>query len=231
MFHLGSDGWDLEDVTTKELLNKKEDGVEKIDYKTAINFLLPRHYSGRKPKITHAFGWYFDNNLVAVCTFGKPASNSVCKSVCGEAYRGYVYELNRLCRVEGLKHNLSQFVGACLRVLKLEDWIILSYSDTAMNHHGYIYQACNFIYTGKTKQHIDRVNSGRRHPRHVKQSTPYRTLRSEKHRYVYFCTKNKKLKKEWIKNFKYPIESYPKGDNKNYTLGEYLKPVVFEVKQ
>lgn len=32
--------------------------VEQIDYETAVNFLLPKHYSGRKPVISKAFGWY-----------------------------------------------------------------------------------------------------------------------------------------------------------------------------
>ena len=48
--------------------------IEQIDYETAINFLLPKHYSGRKPVISKAFGWYLEGKLKAVCTFGKPAS-------------------------------------------------------------------------------------------------------------------------------------------------------------
>ena len=56
----------------------------RIEYKEAISFLLPRHYSGRKPSITYAFGYYEDEVLKAVCTFGKPASNSLCVGVCGK---------------------------------------------------------------------------------------------------------------------------------------------------
>lgn len=37
--------------------------VEQIDYETAVNFLLPKHYSGRKPVISRAFGWYLGGNL------------------------------------------------------------------------------------------------------------------------------------------------------------------------
>ena len=48
--------------------------IKEIEYKTAVDFLLPKHYSGRIPSITKAFGWYVDNELKAVCTFGKPAS-------------------------------------------------------------------------------------------------------------------------------------------------------------
>lgn len=69
----------------------------KIDSKTAVDFLLPRHYSGRKPSISYAFGCYQNESLIAVCTFGKPASNSLCIGVCGPEYSHNVFELNRLC--------------------------------------------------------------------------------------------------------------------------------------
>lgn len=76
--------------------------VREITYKSAIDFLLPRHYSGRKPQIKWAFGWFTDDGeLLAVCTFGKPASNSLCRGICGDKYSANVYELNRLCRVDG----------------------------------------------------------------------------------------------------------------------------------
>lgn len=101
-----------------------------ISAKEAWDFLKPRHYAGRKPQISKAFGWKINDDIVAVCTFGKPASPTLCRGVCGEKYSKNVYELNRLCRIEELEYQLSQFVSACLRKLKTEDWIIVSYSDT-----------------------------------------------------------------------------------------------------
>lgn len=32
--------------------------IYNISYNEAVDFLLPRHYSGRKPQITRAWGWY-----------------------------------------------------------------------------------------------------------------------------------------------------------------------------
>ena len=203
--------------------------VREIDSKTASNFLLPKHYSGRVPSISKAFGWYFDDELKAVCTFGKPASPAPCKGVCGDMWANNVYELNRLCRAEDLTNQLSQFVSACLRLLKEMDWIIISYSDTGMNHHGYIYQACNFVYTGCTKEHRDSY-TGNKHARHYANydSMGLKQIRTRKHRYVYFCTKDKKLKKRWQSDLRWEIESYPKGDNSNYVLGEYQKSIVID---
>ena len=40
--------------------------VELITSKEAVDFLLPKHYSGRKPQMSKAFGWNIDNELVAV---------------------------------------------------------------------------------------------------------------------------------------------------------------------
>ena len=213
------------------VLNFMKGTIKEIDYITAKNFLLPRHYSGRIPPISKAFGWYFNNQLKAVCTFGKPASPSLCKGICGEEYSQCVYELNRLCRTEDLEECLSQFVSACLRKLKSKNWIIVSYSDTGMNHNGYIYQACNFLYTGKTKQRTDKFSGFGKHSRHYdkEEKEVYRVVRTSKHRYVYFCTYDKSLKKHWENKLNYPILDYPKGENKNYKLGEYYMPKIIKV--
>jgi hypothetical protein len=202
-----------------------------LSYTDAINFLLPKHYSGRKPHIRFAFGWIISNELVAVCTFGKPASPPLCIGVCGKENSKYVYELNRLCRIETFNGQLSQFVGACLRQLQKENLIIMSYSDTDMNHHGYIYQACNFIYTGVTKQRTDKYTENNKHSRHYDNDNQngLRKVRTAKHRYIFFCTKNKKLKTEWKNSLNYPILPYPKGDNSNYILGDYQKPQIVKI--
>lgn len=206
--------------------------ITEILYKEAVDFLLPKHYSGRKPQITKSFGLFIDDELMAVCTFGKPASPSLCKGIMGGEYSDNVYELNRLCRRDDYNGQLSHFVSYCLRQLKKYDWIIVSYSDTAMNHHGYIYQACNFIYTGCTKERTDKYVPNGKHSRHYKDEDQgmYRVVRSAKHRYIYFRTNKKKLKKEWFSLLNYPVLKYPKGDNSNYILGDYLKQNIIKIK-
>lgn len=190
---------------------------------------MPKHYAGRKPQVTKAFGWYEDNRLVAVCTFGKPASPQLCDGICGKEFSSSVYELNRLVRVEDFDGQLSQFISGCLRELKKENWIVVSYADSGMTHHGYIYQATNFIYTGCTKQRTDRYVEGK-HSRHADFDNPkgIRQVRTAKHRYVYFCTSDKKLKRQWKEALNYPILPYPKGDNENYELGRVYSQVLID---
>lgn len=200
--------------------------IEKISSKTAIDFLLPRHYSGRKPPISFAFGWYDGDNLVAVCTFGKPVSPYLCSHICGEEYKDKVYELNRLYKLDSCEKQISEFVAGCLRILSASDLIIVSYSDMGMKHHGYIYQACNFLYTGETKKRTDKWTEGNKHSRHYdnEKQNGIRKVRTPKHRYVYFATKNKKLKKLYMEKLSYGVKPYPKGDNNTYEEGNFLEP-------
>lgn len=207
------------------------DSISEIAYDEAVAFLLPRHYSGRKPVVSKAFGLIEDGVLQAVITYGKPASPSVCVGICGKEYSGNVYELNRMCRSDEYRKPLSHFVSATLRMLKPLDWIVVSYSDTAMNHHGYVYQACNFLYTGTSAPHADKyVPEGSGHNRHAEsfdvRKDEFSVERSIKHRYVYFCTKSKRLKKEWMNSLRYPVLPYPKGDNSNYELGKFIGKTV-----
>lgn len=198
-----------------------------ITTKEAIDFLLPRHYSGRKPQVTAAFGSFIDNKLKAVLTFGKPASKDLCNGVCGKEYSSYVYELNRLCRDEDYKYPLSEFVSWCLRQVKFNQWIIVSYSDTGMHHNGYIYQACNFLYTGSTKPRTDPYYDNGKHARHLdcNGGGEYRQVRTAKNRYIYFAC-DKKHRKQYVNSLNYPILDYPKNQNQNYVLGEYMQPII-----
>ena len=196
--------------------------VKSINSKDTYDFILNKHYAQRKPSISFSFGLFIDDKLEGILTIGKPASNSLCEGVCGINYKDRVYELNRLVVNDGLpKNSLSMFVGTVLRMLKNEDMIIVSYADEAMNHNGYIYQATNFIYTGKTKERTDKYTPDGKHSRHYTDKYNHiRKFRSSKHRYVYFTGKSKKY---LLKELKYDILPYPKGDNSKYVLGEKLQ--------
>lgn len=88
--------------------------IRQISASDATDFLLPRHYSRRVTQITIAYGWIFDGLLKAVVTFGKPESDTVCRSLCGDEYRDSVYELNRLCR----DNDLVSPINVCIRGIK-----------------------------------------------------------------------------------------------------------------
>ena len=199
-----------------------------ITYKQAIDFLLPRHYSGRKPSITFSFGYFENNELKAVCTFGKPASNSLCIGVCGKEYSEKVFELNRLCVDGEIEIQLSKFVAWCLNELKAKDLIIVSYADSQMNHNGYIYQATNWLYCGESKKQRyfrlkDKSNNEGGTEYRRRERMPKAKIIEEygeeyveeyysslKHRYIYFNA-DKRRKNELLKKLKYAILPYPKS--------------------
>ncbi len=200
---------------------KNKYSVKPIDKYLCKEWLLYKHYAKRIPSISYSFG-LFDENLIGVLTIGKPASPNLCDGVCGKDNSKYVYELNRLCVNDNLKKNvLSFFVSSCLKMLP--NLIIVSYADTAYNHCGYIYQATNWLYTGKTKERTDIGLENNTHSRHYNKNIDYsknRKFRSSKHRYIYF-TGNKK---KWFKKLNYKQEPYPKGDNKRYNAS--YKPTI-----
>lgn len=203
--------------------------IRRIEPKQTYDFILHKHYAQRKPSISFAFGLFVNDVLEGVLTIGKPASPSLCNGICGKEFSSKVYELNRLCVNEGMpKNTLSKFVSTALRMLKNENLIIASYADKAMSHCGFIYQATNWIYTGKTKARTDKWTAGGRHSRHYDKNAEevFRKFRSSKHRYVYF-TNNKK---KYLKSLNYPILPYPKLDSKRYVLGEKIKEKIINVK-
>ena len=195
---------------------KEKYKVKSIAKYLCKDWLLHKHYAKRIPSISYSFG-LFDKNLIGVMTIGKPASPALCVGVCGKSNSKYVYELNRLCVNDNLEKNvLSYFVSQCLKMLN--ELILVSYSDTKMKHNGYIYQATNWIYTGKTKERTDIGTDDNSHSRHYDKNLDYsknRKFRSSKHRYIYFVGNKSKVKK-WKKELNYKIQDYPKGQNKRY---------------
>lgn len=188
--------------------------VRQIKSVATHDWLTTMHYAKRIPNITDAFGLFFDRELVGVITYGKPASPFLCIGVCGPEFAKYVYELNRVCLLNNKKNEASFFVAATLRLLS-SPRIIVSYADTAMEHVGKIYQACNFMYTGASKPRTD-VDTGERHARHIS-GLDYskRKNRSSKHRYLYFVG-DKKQKKLFRQSLRYDLQPYPVGLSRNY---------------
>lgn len=195
--------------------------VKNISYQDTYPWLKHKHYAKRIPSISFAFGLFKEKKLVGICTYGKPPSNALCIGICGEEKSSIVYELNRLCVNEGLKKNsLSFFVAKTFKLLP-KPLILVSYADTSQNHHGYIYQATNWIYTGLSAKRTERYdpNNPNKHSKTVTETMKYEDTekrdRPQKHRYIMFLG-NKTEKRELGSLLKYKKDIYPKGINKRY---------------
>lgn len=119
--------------------------------------------------------------------------------------------------------------------------LIVSYADTSHNHHGYIYQATNWIYTGLSVAFKDAVVKGMENMHHSSiadlvgrcsdlpkgvsqvalmkekfgEENVYYIERPRKHRYFYFVG-DKRQVRDMKELLIYKQEPYPKGDNVRY---------------
>lgn len=211
--------------------------IKEIKPTDCKKWLLEKHYARRMTPINKAFGLVLDGYIQGVCTFAIPASRF--------EFSKQPYELNRLVINEKIgddctkpKNILSQFLAACLNNFG-EDAIIVSYADENYGHHGYIYQATNWIYTGRSSAEKRMfVNGQELHRRTLYDkygTSSIDALRQKgleitfekqvgKHRYFQF-TGNKKAKLAFRKEVieKYKVLPYPKGNNRRYDTGDDIK--------
>lgn len=206
--------------------------VKSIQTEDCKEWLLYKHYAKRIPPIIYSFGLYStDLILHGVCTFGTPARMlNMGYGVFNGEIQILTCELNRLVVNDNLEKNaLSYFVSQCLKMLPTP-MCVVSYADGNNGHHGYIYQATNWIYTGITSNEKIYTNTRTNeilHPRTVVGMFGSREIdslpdyiqiskeESGKYRYFQFLG-NKRDVVKMKKHLKYKILPYPKGDNIRY---------------
>jgi len=206
--------------------------VHQISFKEVEPWVLKRHYARRIPPISYAFGAFDGSSLIGIVTYGVPLSSTLRTGICGKEWEPQVLELNRLC-CKNDKNIASRLVAGSMNLLP-KPKIIVSYADSSQGHIGYVYQACNFIYTGITKRIFDWKIKGSEDLHHCSigdefrgkdnrlqrmkdkyGDSLYKEERSQKHRYIFFVG-SKKEKKQMSSCLKYKTEQYPKGDVKRY---------------
>lgn len=194
-------------------------------------WLLQKHYAKRMCPISFAFGAYEGTQLIGIVTYGVSASSTLRQGICGKQWTDYVYELNRLC-CENKPNLASELVGKSMQMLP-KPTIVVSYADTEQGHVGYVYQATNFLYTGLSSKFKDPKVRGLEHQHHATyahgltnaeviekfgEENVYFVERARKHRYVFFVG-NKSQRKQMLKDLKYEVLPYPKGDSRRYDSG------------
>jgi hypothetical protein len=192
---------------------------------------LKKHYARRMPPIEYSFGLWNGEKMCGIITFGTPPSNPL-RSLWNNEYK--LIELNRLVVDENLpKNTLSFFLSSAVKMLP-KPLVIVSYADTSRNHHGYIYQATNWIYTGLSAPFKDYSIKGMEHlhgatifdmsrgkenrVEWLRQKFGDKLImieRPRKHRYFMFIG-NKRDQKKMRSMLPYSPEAYPKGDNIRY---------------
>jgi len=198
--------------------------VKSIKTEECKEWFLKKHYAKRIPNSIFTFGIYAGSLLQGVVSYGMTANNNLNEIVEGVK----AIELNRLVINDDVDKNaLSFFVSQSLKMLP-KPMVVISYADSGQGHHGYIYQATNWIYTGLGKGDYEFRKNGRQYHRkniydllgtgslENARKHGYEVVKVEpKHRYI-FLIGSKKQKKKMIKKLPWQIEQYPKGKNIRY---------------
>lgn len=215
-----------------------------IDNVQTKEWYFKKHYAKRYPMVVFSFGLFDNDNILqGVLSYGMPPSPSINdgKSIL-KTIRVKTLELNRVCINDGLPKNIcSFFISKSFEFLQ-KPLLIISFADPFYNHNGYIYQATNFYYTGKSEVsstkniHVlwkGKILSSRWLNKNffTDKKLPFdddKTVKENliinggdfinfgtKHRYIYILA-NKTFKKKILKDFKLEILPYPKGDNLKY---------------
>lgn len=206
-------------------VSKDDYYIDRIAPSLAQDICIRKHYLHRKSPCSHSFGLFnrATESIVGVVIYGTPAASGLRKGICGPDHAFNVLELTRLWVEDGVPKNAaSMLVGGTLKLLDKE--IVVSFADTSVGHVGYVYQATNWIYTGlsakRTNWHIDGVDVHNHTLTDKYSSAELRSMygdrfklveRPRKHRYIYFAC-NKRRRKQLMKELRYPVMPYPKGD-------------------
>lgn len=194
--------------------------VEQIEREIAKPFVESIHYSRKLPSnVVYCFGLFEDGDLIGVVTYGIPASPPLCKGLVGDENKDKVLELNRLAIKPGYNgdNRASFLVGRSLKMLPNETYVV-SYADTGWTHVGYIYQACNFLYTGLSAKRVDTYQPEGKHGRNYDKNnhSDLHQTRNPKHRYVYLVG-DRRTKRKMMEQLRYKVyDKYPKGDERRY---------------
>lgn len=176
----------------------------------AMPLIMAHHYTRRRTADPmHVFLWKRDGETMAAAVFCSPANRYFGKGA---------IELSRLIRVPELTTPLSQFIALCVRELKKDDRLafLLSYADTSVDHFGFIYQACSFIYLGPSRGNVQyrheetgQVISGRSFDQHAAGNKAgwLRMKTAPKHLYV---KPLREREKKLIARFGWEPKPYPK---------------------
>lgn len=128
------------------------------------------HYSRKIPRgKLLRIGVWEGGRFIGVLIFSYGASNNLLKPYGLKITEGC--ELTRIA-LSSHKTPVSRILAIALRMLKTSNpgiRLVISFADTGQNHHGGIYQATNWIYSGRTNpaDRFYKINGEKIHPRSV----------------------------------------------------------------
>lgn len=207
--------------------------VRQVPVKEIRRAVVTGHYSGVMPDATQeAFAGYWNGIVVAAVAYGPGGNSKTFSAVIPGFDSSNARELIRLwVHPEAPKNTASLVVGRSLKMLPKAVGLVVSFADTGQGHSGYVYQALNFYYVGKSNEGIRYIDSSgvevtarlanvyrMRNPEkfankslsEIRDLLGWRPIKSHsKHRYVIAVGKQKKKISKLLEAKSLP---YPKGE-------------------
>tara|TARA_R110000803_G_scaffold208167_1_gene276671 strand:+ start:275 stop:982 length:708 start_codon:yes stop_codon:yes gene_type:complete len=190
------------------------------------------HYSGCVPKSKLVkVGVWEDGEFIGVVVFGVGATSALVKR--------YGLEMNNGCELvrvalKGHKTPVSRIMKIALKFLSESNpdlRLVVSFADPTQGHHGGIYQATNWIYSGKSAASPEYIYKGKRWQgrsfrnsfKGMENHPDVKTVMgSSKHRYLMPLDKEmaeqiKPLAKPYPKREKQAMASFPEAQRQGST--------------
>ena len=125
------------------------------------------HYSKTMPAAPVCLGVWEDKKFIGSVLFARGAANNI-----GKPYGLLNIECVELVRVALASHKsfTSRILSQSIKMLKKQNpglRLIVSYADSKEKHHGGIYQATNWLFTGGSEDSWIKVNGKLTHRRSI----------------------------------------------------------------
>jgi len=137
--------------------------VVEISYEKAKELILKYEWLGNMGSTERSFGLILDGELAGVVCFGKTAGTDTARSVCKEWARYVVTLCRGACAHWAHPHSASYLISRACKLMANSRrisksgkefppaYIFVAYADgDAPGEIGTVYQACNWLYCGKT---------------------------------------------------------------------------------
>lgn len=218
--------------------------INEIPKETAIEMIQKYHYSNTLPKINKYFlGCFLDTELVGCITlgYGTRPKHTIQLLFDNLDTKDYL-EIGRMCMTDSMpKNSESQMLKAAIKWIKnnIPIKVLFTWADGMLGKCGYVYQASNFMYAGKSNSDIYLFDGYKIHPRQtrdlfkkddsdtrisirptIQQQKDYGIDRYKGHQFKYiYILGNHKQKKEIVSHALFDTAPYPK--EKDLTWKKY----------
>lgn len=232
------------EVPVKCDISKAE--CRRITRQEAESIILEYEWLGTMGKCEHAYGIFFDGVLAGAVTFGHVATPSA-GDMFGKQYRDIAICLERgACTYWAHPHSASKLISYAVNdMAKTTKYrIFFAYSDDSAGEIGTVYQACNWLYLGRSagggsqnklitpegelrdsrgimsmaQKYVDYPIQNRTEARKILHANGWQT-RKTKPKCKYVIVKgNKREVREIMKNLQKPVLPYPKRTEESLTV-------------